>query len=306
MAAPANVEKPKYKGSCFCGKCKFELNGNPAFTVLCHCSVCRRCHSADYAPLVGYAPSDIKITEGESNLQKWTTGREDRFSCKDCGAKVYSELNHLKHRAVFLPNIEGHGPDGKYREVFRPTAHIFYGSGTTSVYDGLPKYNTLPKAFGGDDAQLPEEYHDCRDSVATSQCSCGLVKIRCGTNPISVGYCHCKDCAKAHEAPLVNIAMFKSSSVKIIKGKDLVTPYKLSEKTVRHTCSKCGSRVIIEPLGAGIMGIPLESFNDRDKLGFKPSVHLNCSSATVNVNDSLPHFKDFPKDFGGSGEMMPK
>jgi len=134
----------------------------PAVTVNCHCSVCRRCHSASYAQLVCYPVDNVKIVQGEDNLVKWTTGKEDRFSCKDCGSKVYSMLNHLNVKAVFASNVDGHGADGKYRPSFKPSYHIFYGSGTVSVYDGLPKYNTLPKALGGDDKTLSEDYHDKR------------------------------------------------------------------------------------------------------------------------------------------------
>jgi len=161
-ASPPPQSGADYHGGCFCGKVRFELKGKPAFVTNCHCSVCRRCHSADYATLIGYSPSNLKVTKGEENLVKWVTGKEDRFSCKDCGSKVYSELNHLKHRAVFIPNIDGHGSDGKYRPELKATSHIFYGSGTISVRDGLPKYNTLPKAFGGDDKTLADDYHDKR------------------------------------------------------------------------------------------------------------------------------------------------
>jgi len=306
MAAATSAEKPKYKGGCFCGKVKFELHGNPAFVVNCHCSVCRRCHSADYAPLVGYAPADIKITEGEANLAKWTTGREDRFSCKDCGAKVYSELNHLKHRAVFTNNIDGHGADGRIGEQFRPTAHIFYGSGVVSVYDGLPKYNTMPKAFGGDDVQLPEEYHDTRDAFVSS-CPCGSLKVRFSSEPMITSYCHCKSCAKIHGAPFVDYAIFPVPSVKYVKGKELDLNYKMTEGTIRHACSKCGGRMACEPLGYGIMGFPLESFSNRDKLpaSFKPTSHLNVESATVYVDDGLPHYKTRPKSIGGDDVLVP-
>lgn len=77
---------------------------------------------------------------------------------------------------------------------FKPSMHIFYGSGTINVFDGLPKvrpvavaqrcpcgtcahvrpclsvfrawlcvhvlqYETMPAALGGDDKQLPEDHH---------------------------------------------------------------------------------------------------------------------------------------------------
>jgi hypothetical protein len=37
---------------------------------------------------------------------------------------------------------------------------------------------------------------------------------------------------------------------------------------------------------------------------FKPGVHVNYQETVLPMKDGLPKFKDFPKDFGGSGEML--
>jgi len=71
-------------------------------------------------------------------------------------------LNHLKKRAAFLQNFDGHGPDGKLRNNFKPQFHIFYGSGTVDAHDGLPKFDTLPAALGGSDKKLSEDFHSSR------------------------------------------------------------------------------------------------------------------------------------------------
>ncbi len=39
---------------------------------------------------------------------------------------------------------------------------------------------------------------------------------------------------------------------------------------------------------------------------YKPTMHVNYSEKVLAVRDGLPKFKDFPKDFGGSGEMVPE
>jgi len=68
-------------------------------------------------------------------------------------------LHHLKQRAIYVTNFTNpnHGPDGKIHDRFKPTIHIFYTSGTTTVLDGLPKFVDLPKAFGGTDDQVDEK-----------------------------------------------------------------------------------------------------------------------------------------------------
>jgi len=151
-----------FKGSCHCGACEFEVTGPPAWTAICHCSICRRTHSAPYAELVAYG--DVRITKGENNLQMYNVNgksQEDRHFCKTCGGWVYSKLNHLDCYAVHLQNFTSpnHGADGKIDPRFAMGCHIFYGSGTISFYDKLDKFETLPTAFGGDGKTLPDNVH---------------------------------------------------------------------------------------------------------------------------------------------------
>ena len=39
-------------------------------------------------------------------------------------------------------------------------------------------------------------------------------------------------------------------------------------------------------------------------LAFKPAVHVNYAETVLRMADGLPKLKDFPKEFGGSGEAM--
>jgi hypothetical protein len=40
-------------------------------------------------------------------------------------------------------------------------------------------------------------------------------------------------------------------------------------------------------------------------LVYTPTGHVNYGEKVMSVHDGLPKFKDFPKEFGGSGEMLP-
>jgi hypothetical protein len=39
-------------------------------------------------------------------------------------------------------------------------------------------------------------------------------------------------------------------------------------------------------------------------LDFKPAVHVNYQETVLPMKDGLPKFKDFPKELGGSGELI--
>ncbi len=42
------------------------------------------------------------------------------------------------------------------------------------------------------------------------------------------------------------------------------------------------------------------------KLPFEPSVHVNYAETVLPMRDGLPKLKDFPADFGGSGQAVPE
>jgi len=39
---------------------------------------------------------------------------------------------------------------------------------------------------------------------------------------------------------------------------------------------------------------------------FKPGIHVNYAESVLPMKDGLPKMKDFPTDFGGSGEVVPE
>jgi hypothetical protein len=41
-------------------------------------------------------------------------------------------------------------------------------------------------------------------------------------------------------------------------------------------------------------------------LNFRPSIHVNYAETVLPMRDGLPKLKDFPAEFGGSGERVPE
>jgi hypothetical protein len=41
-------------------------------------------------------------------------------------------------------------------------------------------------------------------------------------------------------------------------------------------------------------------------LKFEAGVHVNYAETVLPMSDGLPKFKDFPTEFGGSGETIPE
>jgi len=151
--AEQTMAEQTFKGACLCGAVQWECDGLPVWSLICHCSLCRRCHSAAYAEMVGYAPENFRLVTGQESLSMYNlngTNKEDRHFCTKCSSACFSILNQTpnKMRAVHLQNFTypNHGPDGSIDPRFAPTAHIFYSSGTAVVKDGLPKFDKGAKS----------------------------------------------------------------------------------------------------------------------------------------------------------------
>ncbi len=78
------------RGSCLCGKVKFQISGEPFSLSYCHCSRCRKAAGVFSAVLIGKA-DDLRITEGKDEIAKFRVqpdGKFDRCFCRECGTSL--------------------------------------------------------------------------------------------------------------------------------------------------------------------------------------------------------------------------
>ncbi len=81
------------KGGCLCGKVKYELQGEPLMTVICHCRDCQRQTGTSFSIVIGVAPENVKV-EGVPEIYTTTgeTGSEvHRHFCSACGSPILSD-----------------------------------------------------------------------------------------------------------------------------------------------------------------------------------------------------------------------
>jgi hypothetical protein len=86
------------KGHCHCGAVRYELDGEPKWTALCHCSDCRR-HAG--APVVGWAAfpeASLRLAKGQPKVYR-SSEHGRRHFCGDCGTGLFY------YNAVNLPGI---------------------------------------------------------------------------------------------------------------------------------------------------------------------------------------------------------
>ncbi len=136
-----------------------------------------------------------------------------------------------------------------------------------------------------------------------SECFCGAVEVAISGEPAVQAICHCESCRGWLGAPIHAAALWPTPNVTITKGADKLGVFKKTEASHRHFCTSCGSPVLVRHPTLGMTDVPAGTVA---KLAYQPSLHVNYGEKVMAVRDGLPKFKDFPKEFGGSGETLPE
>lgn len=135
------------------------------------------------------------------------------------------------------------------------------------------------------------------------KCFCGAVEIKASGAPFAMGYCHCKDCRAWSAGPVNAFTLWKPDQVSVVKGKDSLASFALTESSHRKFCKKCGGHVLSEHPGGKFTDVYAALL---PSLKFEPGIHVNYESAVLRIKDGLPKMKDFPAEMGGSGKTMPE
>lgn len=69
----------------------------------------------------------------------------------------------------------------------------------------------------------------------------------------------------------------------------------------RQYCSKCGGHLMTDHPPLGLVDVFAATI---PTLAFSPGVHVNYAETVLPMRDGLPKLKDFPAEFGGSGEVI--
>lgn len=138
-------------------------------------------------------------------------------------------------------------------------------------------------------------------NVYRGSCFCGAVSIEATGAPEVMGYCHCTSCRSWSAGPVNAFTLWKPETVKVTKGAEFVGRFKKTESSDRQWCTKCGGHLMTGHPGLGLTDVYAATI---PSLKFQPGVHVNYAETVLRMKDGLPKLKDFPKEFGGSGEVV--
>jgi hypothetical protein len=140
--------------------------------------------------------------------------------------------------------------------------------------------------------------------MATShkgECFCGAVKLEVSGEPEAMGYCHCRSCRSWSGGPVNAFSLWKPENVKVTAGAENIASFKKTDLSHRQYCRKCGGHLMTNHPPLGMVDVFAATL---PTLKFAPAVHVNYSETVLPMKDGLPKLKDFPKEFGGSGEAV--
>lgn len=139
-------------------------------------------------------------------------------------------------------------------------------------------------------------------------CLCRSVRFELQGEPQAMGFCHCVSCRTWSGDPIHAWTIWSQDSVRILSGAEcLMTFHKSADSlSYRRYCGRCGGHLMIHHPALGVFDVfP----GVVPTLPFVPAMHINYAAAVLPMNDGLPKYRDFPKEyaqFGGTGELMPE
>jgi hypothetical protein len=133
------------------------------------------------------------------------------------------------------------------------------------------------------------------------ECFCGAVQVEASGEPEAMGYCHCRSCRSWSGGPVNAFALWKPDAVRITAGAEHVGMFQKTTLSQRQYCKKCGGHLMADHPPLSLVDVFAATL---PALRFSPGVHINYAETVLPMRDGLPKLKDFPTEFGGSGETI--
>lgn len=137
----------------------------------------------------------------------------------------------------------------------------------------------------------------------TGRCFCGAVEFQVSGEPAAMGYCHCESCRHWSAGPVNAFSLWQPGALKVTKGEEHVGTYNKTPTSYRKWCKKCGGHLFTDHPPMGLVDVYAAMI---PTLKFQPAVHVNYGEKVLAIRDGLPKQKDFPKEMGGSGMLLPE
>lgn len=126
-------------GGCLCGDIRYECQGEPLSSLICHCTDCQQFSGSVFAAASIFRKEAFRILSGNPTKYAVTAEsgyKNEREFCSKCGASLFEVL---EKRPDFIAISAGSLDDNA---VFKPARHIWTKSQMPNIQvnDDLPKF----------------------------------------------------------------------------------------------------------------------------------------------------------------------
>jgi hypothetical protein len=91
-------------GGCLCGRVRYTVTGEPAFSGICHCRNCQRYTGSAFEPVLGFPATAVSV-RGELKTYEDTgdSGKPvHRRFCPNCGSGLIAEVDIMPGMTLVL------------------------------------------------------------------------------------------------------------------------------------------------------------------------------------------------------------
>lgn len=131
-------------GGCLCGAVRYEAEGAPAFSGLCHCKDCQKATGSGHAAVMAMPRSAVKIT-GE--LKSYSVVGESKRTlvrnfCPTCGSLVFAKSEGPQDMILLTAGTLDDS------SAYKPQVAIFTRSRPPWAHasGGIPEFEAAPPA----------------------------------------------------------------------------------------------------------------------------------------------------------------
>ncbi len=126
-------------GGCLCGEIRYECQGEPLRSFICHCTDCQQFTGSVFAAVLIFPKESFRILSGTPNGHTVTAesgNKVEREFCGKCGASLFEVL---EKRPDFIAVSAGSIDD---KAAFKPSYQVWTQSqvDTIRVNDDLQKF----------------------------------------------------------------------------------------------------------------------------------------------------------------------
>lgn len=127
------------RGACLGEACSYEVPDEFEYSLICHCSQCRRATGSAFESFAGIQIDRVRLTSPSEETQVHGDGAAHDVHGRSCGSLLFSSVREHAYAPVTLGALID-------PPSITPSAHIFVGSKAVwyEILDQLPQFEELP------------------------------------------------------------------------------------------------------------------------------------------------------------------